>query len=276
MPTARTNYFGLGNESEFEKSQKGIKYYRARYDLANVSVLARTPITPWIDIRYGPTFQYLQLRTEENDGKFISILDHTTPDEGNKYQPFVYAGGELQFNVNTKNDIMLPTRGASINATIRSFLPLNDEASYVTLLKSTFSFYSDFLSKDKLVFAARIGVSHNIGDYHFAQANYLGFRENLRGYRIHRFGGRTSAYNNVELRWKITDLKTFLCPAGFGLLAFNDVGRVWVENENSSAWHNGYGGGLWVAPLNKVVFTAILSYSKEEKNLPWVTIGYQF
>ena len=147
MPTARTNYFGLGNETEFDKSQKGIKYYRARYDLANVSVLARTPINSWIDIRYGPTFQYLQLRREENDGKFITILDHTTPDEGNKYQPFVYAGGELQLVVNTKNDIMLPTRGASINATVRSFVPLNDEASYMTQLKSTFSFIQIFFPR---------------------------------------------------------------------------------------------------------------------------------
>jgi len=62
----------------------------------------------------------------------------------------------------------------------------------------------------------------------------------------------------------------------FGLLAFNDVGRVWVDNENSSTWHTGYGGGIWIAPIDRIVFTGTLSYSKEEKNLPWITIGFQF
>ena len=275
MPTARTNFFGLGNETVFDES-KGIKYYRARYEYANVTVLARNRIKPWIDVRYGPTFQYFQLKKDVNEGKFITNIDHPVTDNNKLHQSYMYAGGELQFNVNTKNDLMLPTRGAVVNATVRSLMPLKDNAGNLTQLKSTISFYTDFLAKDHLILASRFGFAHNIGDYQYAQANYLGFRENLRGYRLHRFAGRSSAYNNLELRWKMTELKTFLCPMAFGLLAFNDVGRVWAGNENSSVWHNGYGGGVWIAPINRIVFTGTLSYSKEEKNLPWITIGFQF
>ncbi len=274
-PTARTNFFGLGNETVFDES-KGIKYYRARYDIANVSVLARNHIKPWIDVSYGPTFQYFQLKRDDNEGKYITNVDHTATDDNELHNSYMYAGGELQFNVNTKNDLMLPSRGVLVNATARSLFSMNGNAGNMTQLKSTVSFYSDFLAKDHLIFATRFGFAHNIGDFQYAQANYLGFRENLRGFRIHRFAGRTSAYNNLELRWKMTELKTFLCPIAFGLVAFNDVGRVWADNENSSTWHNGCGGGIWIAPINRIVFTGTLSYSNEEKNLPWITIGFQF
>jgi len=274
-PTARTNFFGLGNETVFDKS-KGIKYYRARYELANVSVLARNRIKPWMDVRYGPSFQYFQLKRDDNEGKYITNIDHTATDDNELHQSYMYAGGELQFNVNTKNDLMIPTRGAVVNATVRSLFSVNGNAGNLTQLKSSISFYSDFLAKDHLILATRFGIAHNIGDYQYAQANYLGFLQNLRGYRITRFAGRTSAYNNLELRWKMTELKTFLCPMAFGLVAFNDVGRVWADNEKSSTWHNGYGGGIWIAPINRIVFTGTLSYSKEEKNLPWITIGFQF
>ena len=25
-----------------------------------------------------------------------------------------------------------------------------------------------------------------------------------------------------------------------------DVGRVWLDNEDSKKWHNSYGGGIWL------------------------------
>ncbi len=276
-PTARTNFFGLGNETVFDQNKSGgIKYYRARYDLANLTVLAKSPIYPWMDVRVGPTFQYLQLRKEENEGRYISTLDHTVSDDNQLHEANFYGGAEAQFNINTKNNELLPTRGADFNSTLRYLIPLKGSSSNLTQLFSTLALYSDFLSKDKLVFATRFGFAHNIGNYHFAQAQYLGFRENLRGFRIHRFAGRTSAYNNVELRWKIADWKTPIVPAAIGLLAFNDVGRVWTENENSNIWHDGYGAGIWLAPMNKLVITGTLSYSKEEKNFALLTLGFQF
>jgi hypothetical protein len=59
-------------------------------------------------------------------------------------------------------------------------------------------------------------------------------------------------------------------------VGYNDIGRVWADNENSSTWHDGYGGGLWIAPFNKLVITGTLSYSNEEKNFALLTFGFQF
>jgi hypothetical protein len=50
---------------------------------------------------------------------------------------------------------------------------------------------------------------------------------------------------------------------------------VWVENDNSAKWHNGFGGGLWIAPLKRLAITASITKSDEE-TLPLITFGWQF
>ncbi len=52
-----------------------------------------------------------------------------------------------------------------------------------------------------------------------------------------------------------------------GLLAFVDDGRVWVPQEKSSIWHVGYGGGILVAPFNKILFDVTYGISDEDKLL---------
>ncbi len=74
----------------------------------------------------------------------------------------------------------------------------------------------------------------------------------------------------------MTHFNTYLFPGQIGLLVFNDVGRVWNENENSTDWHVGNGAGIWVAPIKRFVIAAMYTRSKEEKFLPLVTFGFQF
>jgi outer membrane translocation and assembly module TamA len=124
--------------------------------------------------------------------------------------------------------------------------------------------------------ATRFGYGKNFGKFEFPQAYYLGGTENLRGYRRDRFGGRSAVFNNTELRFKVADFNTYLFPGSFGLLVFNDVGKVKVDGEKSSDWHVGNGGGVWLAPVKRFVITALATRSKEEKFLPYITFGFQF
>ena len=49
------------------------------------------------------------------------------------------------------------------------------------------------------------------------------------------------------------------------MLAFSDVGRVWIPNEDSKTWHWGYGGGLWFLPFRKLAFTVTYGASTEDQ-----------
>jgi outer membrane translocation and assembly module TamA len=138
------------------------------------------------------------------------------------------------------------------------------------------SFYTDFLLKDHIVIASSFGLNHNFGNFEIPQAQYLGFRQNLRGYRYQRFAGRTRAYNNTELRIKFSDVNFYLFKGPLGVTGFHDVGRVWSDGESSKTWHKGYGGGIWLAPFNKVVVSGLLTFSEEESALPFVTFGFYF
>ena len=275
LPTSRTDFYGMGNNTVFDKAM-GHEYYLARYNLADVSALLRTPLGPWVQIKYGPIFQYFKLSGAENADKYISKLNINNPDPKSLYSKKFYGGGEFRFEINTKNNQMIPTRGVVASVYGRTLLSLNNYSNNIGQVGADLNLYTNFISKKHVVLATSFGVSHNIGTFEFEQAQYLGFKQNLRGFRIQRFAGRTRAYNNSEIRIKIADINAYLFPAGFGILGFSDVGRVWSDNESSSTWHNGYGGGLWIAPLNKIVITGCMTYSKEEKNLGLVTFGFQF
>jgi hemolysin activation/secretion protein len=102
-----------------------------------------------------------------------------------------------------------------------------------------------------------------MGDYEFYQANTLGNSENLRGYWRTRFAGRSSVYQNTELRFNLATLRGYVFRGKLGLLGFFDDGRVWIKEENSSTMHMGYGGGIYYLPYNMMAFTAYFSTSKE-------------
>jgi hypothetical protein len=82
-------------------------------------------------------------------------------------------------------------------------------------------------------------------------------------------------YHNAELRFKLFDFTSYLFPGRIGLIAFNDVGRVWAEGEESKKWHDGYGGGLYIIPAQLVLIQAIIGHSKEGTQ-PYISVGVSF
>jgi hypothetical protein len=276
-PINVTNFFGIGNNTVFDKSKPGrIKYYRARYDMADVSVLLRKQLQSWMRINFGPAFQFFHLEPDENKGKFVSNTAVNGLDPNTLYNRRAFAGPELRLDINSKNNQVLPTRGAVVDIYGRSLFGLNSYSRNLTQVGLDMGIFMSIAPETKVVLGTRFGVGHNIGHFEFQQAQYLGGTENLRGYRKQRFAGRTMVFNNTELRLKLADFSTYLFPGSIGMLAFHDIGRVWNKGETSTKWHNGYGAGIWVSPIKRFVVTASATFSKEEKGLPLVTFGFRF
>ena len=132
------------------------------------------------------------------------------------------------------------------------------------------------LIPDRLTFANRTGGGITLGEgFEFFHAQYLGSDDNLRGFRRERFAGKSKFYNQAEMRLRLANFKTYLFPAAFGIIAFIDAGRVWVDEDNDKKFFSGYGGGIWFSPLRRLLITASYAISKEDK-IPLVSLGWRF
>jgi hypothetical protein len=273
-PNNTINFFGYGNNTVFDKSKPGKhKYYRARFDLGDITLLARNRIGKSVSISYGPTYEFYTL--DSTDNKLRNVLNTGTNglDPNTLYKNQSFFGGMLILNIDTRNSTVLTRKGINWATELRVLNGLNSTSRDLTQLTSDLSVY--FPLGKSAVFATRFGAGHNFNGFEFYQAQYLGGTENLRGYRKYRFAGRTMAYNNNELRFKLADFRTYLFPGSLGILAFYDVGRVWVTNDTSNNWHSGYGAGFWVSPLRRLVITASYTASNEDK-IPLISLGWQF
>ena len=120
----------------------------------------------------------------------------------------------------------------------------------------------------------RAGGETVVGEPEFYQLPTLSGKDNLRGFRRQRYYGETSFYNNNELRLMLNTRNGWF-NGKVGVLAFVDQGRVWQPGEKSDQWHLGYGGGIFVAPFNKILLNASYGISEEDKVLH-LRIGFLF
>jgi hypothetical protein len=273
-PNNTINFFGYGNETVFDKSRT-IKYYRTRFSLYSVEPLLHTKLSPHFQVIYGPTFNAYMLDKDENNNRIITDFAHNGLDSASVVTNKTYVGLKAGFEVDTRNNPVMPTRGFYWNTTLHGNQGLNEDQHHYLQLMTDMSLYTSFTDAAGLVLVTRFGGGKIWGHYEYFQALTLGGIYNLRGFRNFRFSGDGMAFNNTEVRLKLFEFRSYLFPATVGLLAFNDVGRVWVKGESSSVWHDGYGGGFYVSPVNMLLVSLTVGRSPEE-TLPYITLGTRF
>lgn len=280
IPSYVTNYFGLGNEtinlaSDLNNQEKDIDFYRTRFELIEVNALLKQQLNPAHQFLIGPMYQSFQLQDVGGDKFIYDFPENDLPLEGT-FQEERFAGLQISYELDRRNQKALPSRGLYWRTDAQLMKRLTNTGGDVATLRSELAFYYSFRLPSRLVFATRFGGGINFGDYEFFQASVLDGVENMRGYRKTRFWGRNSFYNNFEARLMLFRFKTYIFPGSLGLLAFNDVGRVWVDDESSDQWHHGYGGGIWLSPLDQAVVSFMLGFSEEESFLPLLKFNFLF
>ncbi|HEY8918194.1 MAG TPA: BamA/TamA family outer membrane protein [Chitinophaga sp.] len=275
-PHNTTNFFGLGNETVFDETGgKDIWYYRSRYNLYNAEALLKSKLASSLQFFYGPSFSYYALDKDENSDRYVSKFPQNGLDSIGVYATKQYAGLRVGLQIDTRNNDILPSRGILWTTSLFGNQGLNQEQHHYLQLQSDMSIYTSFNVPANLVFVTRFGGGVIWGHYEFFQAMMLGGVQNLRGYRNNRFAGSSMVYNNTELRLRLFQFRSYLFPATVGLIAYNDVGRVWAKGESSGTWHDGYGGGLYFSPVNMFIITATVANSPEGL-LPYITFGFKF
>ncbi|MDX1629071.1 MAG: BamA/TamA family outer membrane protein, partial [Fulvivirga sp.] len=281
VPDYTNNFFGIGNESEFNQNidetlplDNAIDFYRLRFE----EVMANIGISRWLGAygQVGISVNYFNWELQQFDDRPTRVQQFLQDQNLNfNDQTFNYLGGGLSLIVDTRKSKQLPEYGILWENKLETLYGIDTQTEDYHSFNTSLSLYHSFRIPTRLTFAVRTGYGVNFGDYPFFRAQMLGGREEIRGYRRTRFYGDERFYNNFEVRLKLIRFQTYLFPASLGILAFHDVGRVWVDGEDSEKWHRGVGGGLWFTPFNRAALSAEVGHSEEE-TLFYVRLGFLF
>lgn len=261
------NYFGAGNESVMDPKLNR-KYYRYRA----TGIMAGVELNRMLD----STHHFL-VGAGIQSVKIISDSDRISSKPGTGIQTTAmdrqyFAMAEAAYRMIKSDHPVVPTRGYAFNLAGTYTQNLVNPGRSISRYSGNVSVYIPLLKVFSL--AVRAGAEAITGKPEFYQLATLSGKENLRGFRRQRFHGKTIFYNNNEIRL-LLDTRNRLFNGRVGVLVFVDQGRVWQPGERSDRWHVSYGGGLFAAPFNKILFNASYGISAEDRVLH-LRIGFLF
>ncbi len=264
------NFFTLGNDGmgrPEEEDLEGIgidedqrlEYNRARREEIYFNPMLRLRGSRnRFSFSIGPFYHSYKL----DDAPEFTLISRTSaiPDLVFDRQPFAGLAASI-----TSNNLAIPLladNGVKYELFARHSRNLNDPDLATTKYGGNLSFYR-MLTK-AINFATRVGVEFNSGDPLFYQLASMGGRFNYRAARVDRYLGHSMMYQNIDLRFMGFGFGKGEVPTIGGFILGLDHGRVWLDGEQSSTWHVGYGGGVWVAPLGATILS--LTYFRDTES----------
>jgi hypothetical protein len=246
----RLNYYGLGNETEdagdneFHKVNEDTYFFIPTFNWAAGKTF---------EIDFGPLIHY----TDTKPGEGETLIELEDPYGTGKFGEL---GLVLELQWDTRGlrkgmslESSAPSGGESEKAKRYTGLALRAEGSYFPevwdveedfgAVEGHVAVYYGIGQKEKVVLAARAGGRQLWGKFPWFEAAFIGGSGSNRGLRTNRFAGESSLYGNLELRLHLFN-GIVVVPARFWLFGLADVGRVWVDAEDSNEWHPSFGGGV--------------------------------
>ena len=236
----------------------------------------RVPFGGKGELSFGPALKYTK-----NDEEEVELINAAQPYGAGRYGA-LGVHGILSWD--GRDNAVLPRRGTFAAVRGTYFAEAWDVDSAFGQVNGNLNAYLPL--GGRATFALRGGGKKVFGTYPYMEAASLGQgglgasaleepENTLRGYRARRFAGDASAYGNADLRLRVSNMN-IVVPGVWGLTAFGDVGRVWLDDETSDEWHTGVGGGLWFSWLTNKLSTSLgVSHGKEE-TLFYVSGGFHF
>lgn len=256
-PKYTFNYYGQGNSTL--NIGDDIDYFRVRTKNISVATYLQYRFTQAFKVGIGPGFEYY--RVEKPQLSYLTSPDF--PEKADIEQPAKFLSLRSYADIDYVNNSIFPTSGVRWRTEANYFNEIENQADKYLQLKSNVSFYATPNFNFPVTAAFRIGGATNLGDYKFYQANSLGNNTNLRGFRNNRFSGHSYLYQNMELRFKLTNFRNYIFTGNLGAFGFFDSGRVFSDNPELSTWHKAYGPGVWINFYNKFMLSTSYGMSKE-------------
>lgn len=252
------SFFGYGNDSKITASNNQFNWVR----------MNRSFIQPFFrylsntgkhSVKVGPSFSMNKLI---RFGTRITEVD-TSNFVADDFRFRYYAGVFGEYEVNTTDNAMNPTRGVLFNVSPFWRQQLSSTKTNFGL-QSSLTLYLTFGNRWRPTLASRVGFDYVGGSPELYHYSTLGVNSNLRGFRNDRFTGDKVFYTNFEWRLPIVNWQNNILPMKIGVALAADLGRVWFPGENSSVWHAGYTGSVSFNLLDFIMIVPSVSYSKED------------
>ena len=259
-------FHGFGNSTEI--SQPSEFYEVKRYDFWAEPALRIEPVSGAV-LSTGPI-----LRITSTSAEGPALINRERP--YGLGGDFWEAGWRVAFDFDKRDSRMWPTKGSRLSVEARAFPAVLDAEESFAGLSALASTYLSTSIFTPMTLALRVGGEQTWGRTPYHEAAYLGGHGSLRGFRRDRFVGDASLFAGADLRITIGHATLLTFPSEWGVLGLSDVGRVYLEGEDSDQWHSAFGGGVWIAPLGRrVTFSLSLARSEEETRV-YGGLGFSF
>ncbi len=248
-PNFSINFFGFGNDTENFDDDLEFDFNRVK-----IQTLRFSPALVWrgdlgSKVRIGASYETIDV--EQTEGRFIDdFYTQTGLDTENSF-----VGADAEYSYSNNDNEGFPTIGMATSVQVGYKSSTENSGQGFGFVIPSFSLDYKVIPSGRLVVASKWRAHFNLGDdFEFYQAASIGGFNGLRGFRNQRFTGKTSYYQNTDLRLSLKELKTGILPVSMGLYGGFDYGRVWLENDDSDQWHTSVGGGFF---LNAADITSI-------------------
>lgn len=253
-PKFSENFFGLSNESIYDKENTEREYNRAR--ISKLNFAPSISKKSWMNLEHKFQLTFEDNKVQQKGDRFVDQSPDVRPEVFRSQQ---FAGANYTFSFKNLDNNAFPTLGLELlmNADWRTNLS-NTEKNFFTL-NGTLTIDHRLDKRGNFVFANSsnaMWISNN--NFEFYQAASIGGNNGMRAFRNDRFSGKSYFTNNSEIRWDFGRVRNNIIPANMGVLVGYDVGRVWNDNEASKKWHQSIGAGFWMSVVD--MFSARLNY----------------
>ena len=266
-PSYTRNFFGLTNRYVSSDNRDYYRLLQARYEA-----------------RYGLSYAFWSSRgrvggqllaqviiTDPSANRFVVVSPDVTPDALNTR---LFGGARLFIETNTYDDLVLPTQGVALHASVEARHDLGIERQLSMTYKGAAAVAVPFDRERRFVLLSRASVEGIVGPHPFYLAPTLG-GTNLRAYRYNQFAGDLAFAHTSDLR---IDVFRFISgiPGALGINLSVDHGRVFGVSTGDKLYHFNYGGGLWWSILEVVGLSLSYHRSLEGAYRVILTVGPLF
>jgi hypothetical protein len=239
-----TRFYGLGNETPYDKEKDKDGFYNVDQNLAQFSVEFETRLSKRIMMTISPFLR--RSNTYDKPGTNLSLY------------PDIYGIGRIgltgingKLTYDSRNNATYPQRGVYIHV-LGNFTPgTSEDTQNFGKAGIDFRAYYSYDTTKGVAFAFRGAAGKVWGKYPFYESLFLGGVNSLKGFNRERFAGESVILSQAELRVPVTVIN-ILVPGVIGVSAFGGVGRVFLPDEESKKWHPSFGGSLWISYLNRL------------------------